>query len=88
MVSKHAAGDYMDQHEWKLIVNEQDNTNQLYNLKEDSTEQKNVYAELKDIADELLRDLDEWEKEMVAPLWPRVVNYVYRDDLGKYVFAI
>ena len=74
--------------DWKLIVNEYDNINQLYNLKEDRIEQKNLFFERKDIADKLLKNLDDWEKEMIAPLWPRVVNYVYRDEYGKYVFAI
>lgn len=74
--------------DWKFIVNEYDNFNQLYNLKEDSTEQKNLFPERKEIADELLKNLDDWEKEMIAPLWPRVVNYVYRDEKGRYVFAI
>jgi arylsulfatase A-like enzyme len=73
--------------DWKLIVNEFDNTNQLYNLKTDSTEQNNLYYNKPEVVSGLLKDLDDWEKEMVRPLWPRVVNYVYRDDKGKYVFA-
>jgi len=73
--------------DWKLIVNEFDNVNQLYNLKTDSIESHNLYAEKPEKANELLRDLDTWENELIKPLWPRVVNYVYKDDEGKYVFA-
>jgi arylsulfatase A-like enzyme len=73
--------------DWKLIVNEYDNTNQLYNLKTDSVEANNLYAVKPEVAKDLLHNLDEWEKEMIKPLWPRVVNYVYRDDKGTYVFA-
>ncbi len=73
--------------DWKFIVNEYDNVNQLYNLKEDSTEQNNLYAQKPLVVKDLLKDLDGWETEMVKPLWPRVVNYEYRDAKGKYTFA-
>ena len=73
--------------DWKLIVNEYDNTNQLYNLKTDSIESHNLYSTKREVANDLLRSLDEWEKDMIKPLWPRVVNYVYRDEKGTYVFA-
>ncbi len=73
--------------DWKLIINEHDNTQQLYNLKEDSTERKNLYAQKRDEAKTLLKDLNTWEEELIKPLWPRVVNYDYRDTSGKHVFA-
>ncbi len=73
--------------DWKFIVNEYDNTNQLYNLKADSTEQHNVYDKNPQVVKELLKDLDGWESELIKPLWPRVVNYEYRDEKGKYTFA-
>lgn len=75
------------QDEWKLIVNEYDNVNQLYNLKVDSAEQNNLYANEPELAKKLLKEIDVWEEELVKPLWPRVVNFVYRDEKGKYVFA-
>lgn len=73
--------------DWKFIVNEYDNVNQLYNLKEDSTEQNNLYEQKPLVVKDLLKDLDNWETEMIKPLWPRVVNYEYRDEKGKYTFA-
>lgn len=73
--------------DWKLVINEYDNNNQLYNIKDDKGEHFNLYALKPKIAEGLLKDLNEWEKEMIKPLWPRVVNYVYRDETGKYVFA-
>ncbi|MCW3128390.1 MAG: atsA 4 [Bacteroidetes bacterium] len=73
--------------DWKLVVNEFDNNNQLYNIKEDKGEHINLYVLKPKVAEGLLKDLNEWEKEMIKPLWPRVVNYVYRDETGKYVFA-
>ena len=74
--------------DWKLIVNEYDNSIQLYDLKTDSVEQKNVFLANPKVVKAMQQDLDKWEGEMVKPLWPRVVNYVYKDAGGKYVFAI
>lgn len=73
--------------DWKFIVNEYDNSFQLYDLKNDKEEKHNLYQSKKEIAEGLLKELNTWETSMIQPLWPRVVNYVYRDDLGKYVFA-
>lgn len=73
--------------DWKLIVNEYDNKNQLYNLKEDSTEQNNLFDKKPIVAKGLLKDLNDWETELIKPLWPRVVNYEYQDEKGKYMFA-
>lgn len=73
--------------DWKLIVNEYDNINQLYNVKTDSVELKNLYLTEKDVVNNLTKELDAWEESLIKPLWPRVVNYVYKDEAGKYVFA-
>ncbi|MFN8277475.1 MAG: sulfatase-like hydrolase/transferase [Chitinophagales bacterium] len=73
--------------DWKLLVNEFDNQNQLFNLREDPSEQRNRYATDTLKARELNTALDQWEAEMIKPLWPRVVNYVYKDAGGKYTFA-
>ena len=73
--------------DWKLIVNEYDNENLLFNIKDDKSETTNLYNTRREVAEGLLLDLGSWEKELVKPLWPRVVNYVYRDETGKYVFA-
>ncbi|MDO8470452.1 MAG: DUF4976 domain-containing protein, partial [bacterium] len=45
--------------EWKLI-REGENTFQLYNLRDDPKETKNVIAEYHDIADRLKKNLFEW----------------------------
>jgi hypothetical protein len=68
-------------------VNEYDNTNLLFNIKNDKEERHNLYDQQPQIVQELLKDLDMWEADLVKPLWPRVVNYVYKDDQGKYVYA-
>lgn len=73
--------------EWKLIVNEFDKTNELYNLKEDSTEQNNVFDKKPVLTKELLKQISDWETGLIKPLWPRVVNYEYVDEKGTHTFA-
>lgn len=73
--------------DWKLIMNEADGDRQLYNLKTDSTERDNLFFKKPEVAKALKNDIDIWEEGLVQPLWPRVVNYVYKDSLGKYTFA-
>lgn len=73
--------------EWKMMLNEYDGTNFLYHISADSVEQNNLYNSKPDIVKALSEDLNRWENEMVAPLWPRVVNYSFKDDQGKSTFA-
>ncbi|MBS1612550.1 MAG: sulfatase-like hydrolase/transferase [Bacteroidetes bacterium] len=73
--------------EWKYVSNAYNGEKVLYNMREDSVERKNLYYLKPDVVKHLTDDLAVWETEMVKPLWPRVVNYVYKDDEGKHVFA-
>ncbi|HLP49873.1 MAG TPA: sulfatase [Chitinophagales bacterium] len=73
--------------DYKLIVNEHDNVNLLFNIKEDKEERHNLFVSNPAKAKELLKDIEDWETDLVKPLWPRVVNYVYKDDDGKYIYA-
>ncbi len=72
---------------WKLCINELSEINSLYNIAEDERKEKNLYNQYPEVVKELEEDLQTWEKQMVKPLWPRVVNYVYKDKLGKQKFA-
>ena len=73
--------------DWKLLINEYDNQTVLYNLKEDIRETRNRSADYPKVVEELKTELTNWEKDMIKPLWPRVVNYVYKDSLGTNTFA-
>ncbi len=72
---------------WKLSINELSGTNLLYNIAEDAGEEHNLYTQNSELVRELSNDLQTWETQMVKPLWPRVVNYVYKDKQGKMKFA-
>jgi arylsulfatase A-like enzyme len=72
---------------WKLIINDIDKTKLLYDLTESIDESNNVYAQNPKIATDLENKLKTWSDQMGKPLWPRTVNYLYKDKLGNYYFA-
>lgn len=73
--------------DWKMMLNEYDGNNFLYYMPTDSVEHKNLYNEKPEVVQSLTKELNNWEEDMIAPLWPRVVNYVYKDEQGKSTFA-
>lgn len=73
--------------EWKMMLNEHDGSHFLYHMPSDSIERKNLYHQKPEVVKILTEELNKWEDELVAPLWPRVVNYVYKDEQGKSTFA-
>ena len=72
---------------WKLVINDIDHTKALYNLSKNIEETENVYPDYPLITKDLETKLQAWEKEMVKPLWPRTVNYLFKDANGQYHFA-
>ncbi|NIP14167.1 MAG: sulfatase-like hydrolase/transferase, partial [Pseudomonadales bacterium] len=73
---------------WKLIENRRDGRLLLFDLTDDPGEQHDLASERPAVVAELLSELDAWEHDMAPALWPRVMNYHYRDALGSYWFAI
>lgn len=53
--------------DWKLIENYEDGSLELYNIKEDLSEKKNMSEKRPDILNELKKELDDWKKEVNAP---------------------
>ncbi|MCG3167017.1 MAG: Arylsulfatase [Bacteroidia bacterium] len=73
--------------DWKLSINTLSDINSLYNLTSDPGEQHNLYDEHPEVVKQLSTQLSAWEAQMVKPLWPRVVNYIYKDRLGRQKFS-
>lgn len=73
--------------EWKLSINTISDINSLYNLVQDPSEEHNLYEQHPEVVNQLSTELAAWEAQMVKPLWPRVVNYVYKDRLGRQKFS-
>jgi arylsulfatase A-like enzyme len=72
---------------WKLLVNEADNQILLYDLENDISEKNNIAAQNKVLVDSLSAQIQQWEVDMIKPLWPRAVNYVYKDGNEKTRFG-
>lgn len=66
--------------EWKLVLNLKDNITALYNLKTDKSEKNDLSAKNTAKVQELQKDLANWEKQLVKPLWPG--NGFYQDDVN------
>jgi arylsulfatase A-like enzyme len=63
--------------DWKLIQRFEDNSIELYNLKEDIGEKRNLLTSNPEKAKELLSDLNTWRKELNAPI-PTELNPEYK----------
>ncbi len=73
---------------WKLILNERDNITLLYNLKGDKVEKKNIAASHPEIVEELKRDHKEWEKKLMDPRWPRLMDFRFQVGEEVYYYAL
>lgn len=60
--------------DYKLLINENDKTTFLYDLKTDPYEKNDLALTQKAKVEELQKDFEAWERELVAPRWksPRV----------------
>jgi arylsulfatase A-like enzyme len=73
--------------DWKLNMNEITSSTTLYNIGDDPGEMIDLYQSHPEKVFELNADFKKWESQMIAPLWPRMVNYIHKDKFGKQKFA-
>lgn len=66
---------------WKLIHDRLSNQLVLYSMKENNFEKVNLASQNADKLNELLQDLDDWEKELEPKRWPRVMDFKYNDGV-------
>lgn len=66
--------------DWKLVLNDTDHITALFNLKTDKPEHRNLAAANAGKVAELKKDLAEWEKGLIKPLWPG--NGYYKNTFG------
>ena len=76
------------QEHWKLLHDARDGTVLLFDRRADPGERRNLARQHPDRAQALLRLLDDWERELQPPRWPRVMNYRHEDEWGTHWFAI
>jgi hypothetical protein len=73
---------------WKLILNDRTGQEILYDLESDKVEMRNIAGENPDVVRQLRMRLSRWEREMIPPLWPRVMDYRITIDGEEYIFAL
>lgn len=73
---------------WKLLQNVRDHTVALFDLDADPGETRDLSGTRPEVVASLRAALDTWQAPLAPPAWPRVMNYRYEDDGGRYWFAI
>jgi len=73
---------------WKLIRDDLGNSTALYNLDNDKAESKNLALECSETVQMLLKDFEIWEKGLIKPNWPRVLDYKIEDGDAVYYFPL
>jgi arylsulfatase A-like enzyme len=74
--------------EWKLIVDERSGRILLFNLDRDRRESMNLASRYPEIVEQLLDELQDWERTLRRPSWPRVMDVEFVIDGQTYRFAI
>lgn len=73
---------------WKLIIDEKNGRELLYNLEDDKVEKRNLAERRPEVVGRLKGLLEEWEKGLTGPLWPRVMDFRVEIDGVEYEFAL
>lgn len=58
---------------WKLITNRGEVL--LYNMADDKEEKQNLAQQYPDVVQELMQAIAHWEKGLISPLWPQIMDY-------------
>ena len=74
--------------DWKLITDEMSGNRALYNVRNDKEERINLYDSEPEIVRQLQTEHEEWEKDMMDPQWPRVMDYRWWDGDKPYYFPL
>jgi len=73
---------------WKLIVDHRHRLIRLYDLSTDKGETNDRQKSFPEVVKELEKELESWEKKMIAPLWPRIMDYKMVIGEEVYYFAV
>lgn len=73
---------------WKLIIDDQHHVVRLYRLDDDQREHHDLHETNPLKVEELRHLLQEWEKGLKSPLWPRIMDYKMIIDGEAYYFAV
>lgn len=74
--------------EWKLIQDDLANQTVLYHIPTDKEETNNQAAQHPAVVKSLQQDLQNWEKQLMNPRWPRVMDYEIQAGEAVYYFPL
>ncbi len=69
---------------WKLILNELDGDTLLYELNLDKFERINQARRKPEVVQDLIQQLKNWERGLMPPRWPGVMDYHFK--IGDHVY--
>ncbi len=72
--------------DWKYLQSVRDGWIELYNLKEDRYERIDLHELKPEVLDQLKKVFEKWNKDMMPPLWPRIMDYKIIIDGKEYLF--
>lgn len=73
---------------WKLIQDDLAGQTVLYNMTTDKEEENNQAAQHPAVVQELQEDFQQWEKKLMNPRWPRVMDYEIHAGEAVYYFPL
>lgn len=72
--------------EWKFLQSIRDGWIELYNLKDDRYERIDLHSVEPDVLKRLQEQFELWDKDMIPPLWPRLMDYRITINGKEYLF--
>jgi arylsulfatase A-like enzyme len=73
---------------WKLIWDDLGNSTALYKLDTDKSEKVNLAKTYPEIVKSLKAQFENWEKSLIQPNWPRVMDFKIEDGDAVYYFPL
>lgn len=73
---------------WKILIDDEHHTIELYNLAKDRGEANNVMHDHTALVEQLRKDIEAWDGQMLSPAWPWILNYKVIIDGKTYFFAV
>lgn len=74
--------------DWKLVWDEKSGEQFLANLSEDKVEQNNLVETQLEKVRKLKEEYQQWEKKLMAPRWPQVMDYRWNFEGALFYFPL
>ena len=72
--------------DWKFLMSKRDNWAELYQISKDKYEHIDLKKENSDTLKTMLKDFNQWQKGLIDPLWPRLIDIKFVIDGKTYLF--